>query len=87
MHQPADADGADKIDLALIDANINPGAAGDQAFDFIGGSAFSNTAGELRAEVIGGNTIVMGDVDGDGVNDLEIMLIGVPPLDAADFLL
>ncbi len=37
----------DRINLALIDANTK--AAGDQAFHFIGGQAFSGVAGELRA--------------------------------------
>src|SRR5262249_56842695 len=38
----------DKIDLSLIDANTT--VVGNQAFDFIGSAAFSNTAGELRAQ-------------------------------------
>ena len=43
--------GADKIDLAAIDANA--GAAGDQAFSFIGAGEFAGTAGELQVRPFG----------------------------------
>ena len=39
------------------------------AASFIGSAAFSNSAGEVRAQLIGGNTYVMGDQNGDGVAD------------------
>ena len=76
--------GADKIDLAGIDA-ITGG--GDDAFTFIENSGFSNTAGELRFFTSGGNTIVNGDVDGDGTPDFQIQLDGLYALTAADFVL
>ena len=38
-----DLGSGDTIDLSGIDANV--GAADDQSFNFIGGGAFSNTAG------------------------------------------
>ena len=78
--------GADKIDLGRIDANS--AAAGDQAFSWIGSSAFSGTAGELRAYEQSGTWFVEGDVNGDGLADLviELTLQGPAPLGAGDFL-
>ena len=54
--------GSDKIDLT--------GTAVD--FTWIGSAAFSNTAGELR--FAGGH--LLGDVNGDGIADLDITVIG-----------
>ncbi len=62
----------DKIDLQAIDANTGEG--GDQAFTFIGTAAYSNTAGELRYRINGSETIISGDVNGDGVADFRIAL-------------
>ena len=62
--------GHDIIDLSAIDANAN--ADGDQAFRFIAKSAFSGTAGELRAYVENNHFLIAGDVDGDGVADFII---------------
>ncbi|MBV9929733.1 MAG: cadherin domain-containing protein [Alphaproteobacteria bacterium] len=76
----------DKIVLSGIDANSL--AAGDQAFTFIGSAAFTHVAGQLRFEGDGhGNTIVSGDVNGDGVADFQIQLVGTIPLVASDFVL
>lgn len=75
--------GSDKIDLAAIDANV--GVAGDQAFNFIGAAAFSGIAGELRAVAHSGETVVSGDVNGDGAADFAINLIGAFALAQADF--
>jgi Ca2+-binding RTX toxin-like protein len=78
------ADG-DKIDLHLIDADTTE--HGNQAFH-LGGSAFSDTPGELIQYADGnGNTIVAGDVNGDGIADFEIQLAGAPVLVAGDFVL
>ena len=77
--------GTDKIDLALIDADS--GAVGDQAFTFIGGSAFSGKAGELRVEMVGSTAHVVGDVNGDGVADLHIVAYNTTTLAAGDFIL
>jgi serralysin len=79
--------GTDKVDLSRIDANN--GAAGDQAFSFIGGAAFHNVAGELRAYQSGGSWYVEGDVNGDGTADLVIQLTvgGSTPLVVGDFIL
>ena len=75
----------DRISLSAIDANSVAG--GNQAFAFIGASAFSNVAGQLRYQASGGNTIVSGDVNGDGVADLQIQLTGTISLVASDFIL
>ncbi|HEX8450119.1 MAG TPA: calcium-binding protein [Allosphingosinicella sp.] len=79
--------GNDRLDLTAVDADSI--AAGNQAFTWIGSSAFSGTAGELRAFQQGSEWIVEGDVDGDGVGDLVIALTlqGSTPLGAGDFLL
>jgi len=61
--------GDDKIDLSAIDA-VSGGA--DNAFSFIGSSAFSGAAGQLRSYSQSGNNFVAGDVNGDGVADFTI---------------
>ena len=64
----------DRIDLSRIDANINLG--GKQDFVFVGTSAFSGTAGELRYHNVGGPIWqISGDVNGDGISDLEIIVV------------
>jgi Ca2+-binding RTX toxin-like protein len=63
--------GVDRIDLSAL------------GLTFIGGAAFSGTAGELR--YVPG--FVIGDVNGDGINDFAIELTGGPALTAGDFIL
>lgn len=77
--------GTDRISLSSIDANTVTG--GDQAFTLINTAAFSSVAGQLRYEVTGGNTILEGDVGGDGVADFQIELTGVHSFVAADLIL
>ena len=74
----------DTIDLSQIDAQVG---SGNQAFTFIGTSAFSFTAGELRYSQLSGQTIIQMDRDGDGVTDMEIQLSGTINLQASDFIL
>ncbi|MGL4961824.1 MAG: M10 family metallopeptidase C-terminal domain-containing protein [Inquilinus sp.] len=75
----------DHIDLSGIDANT--GAAGDQAFNFIGNSLYSGTAGELRfANTAPGVITIAGDVNGDGVSDFHINVYGTS-ITASDFVL
>ncbi len=76
---------AEKINLQLVDANS--GAAGNQAFAFIGSGAFTGTAGQLHYAQAGGNTYVEGDTDGDGTADFVIALTGLHTLVASDFVL
>jgi len=75
----------DSIRLSAVDANT--GLAGNQTFDFIGAADFSNTAGELRYEIVDGNTQVSGDTDGDGSADFMILLMGSHTLTQGDFML
>lgn len=75
----------DRIDLALVDASTP--ATGNQAFTFIGTSAFSNVAGQLRFQQVNGSTYVQGDTNGDGFSDFWIGLTGLLALKAADFVL
>lgn len=54
--------------------------------NFIGTFAFTNSAGELRYELIGGNTYIQGDSNGDGVADFMIRLDGNVTVTSADFI-
>jgi Ca2+-binding RTX toxin-like protein len=73
--------GIDDIDLQAIDANT--ARTGNQAFTFIGGDAFSSTAGELR--FAGG--VISGDVNGDGKADFQIAVTGITSMAEGDFIL
>lgn len=64
----------------LIDLSALPGTLA-----FISG-AFTGAA-EVRVSEVGGNSIVRIDLDGDGVADMKIKVLGVTGLDALDFLL
>lgn len=75
----------DKINLSAIDANLL--ATGNQAFSFIGGAAFSGVAGQLRAQYSAGQTLVSGDLNGDGVADFGFALQGNVSLIGTDFYL
>jgi Ca2+-binding RTX toxin-like protein len=77
--------GVDSIDLSGWDPDI--WTPGDQAFSFIGTLAFSSTAGELRYSSVGSDTLIEGDMNGDGTADFEILLIGSHVLTASDFVL
>ncbi|HEY5724035.1 MAG TPA: CARDB domain-containing protein [Allosphingosinicella sp.] len=78
----------DRINLSAIDANSGTGANND-AFAFIGASAFHNVAGELRASLSGGVWTIEADVNGDGMADLVIGLttVGGYVIGASDFVL
>jgi VCBS repeat-containing protein len=78
----------DRIDLSRIDAKS--GATASDSFTFIGGAAFTNIQGQLRVEDMGGGIWqVQGDVDGDGLADLALMLVVIDsdPITAGDFFL
>ena len=81
------APGTDRIDLSAIDADTTAGGPGNEAFSFLGTDAFSGTAGELHQVSVNGNTVVEGDVDGNGVADFQIYLTGLHTLQATDFVL
>ena len=77
--------GADKLDLSGIDAKGS--ATTNDAFSFIGSSAFSGSAGQLRFYDGGGFAIVQGDTNGDKVADFEIRVDNLTSLQSTDFLL
>lgn len=78
----------DLIDLSGVDANID--LKGDQDFTFIGTSAFTGVAGQLRWSHFGNDPsrdiLVSGDTNGDGVADFNIQLTSpVASLTIGDF--
>lgn len=75
---------SDKIDLSSIDANT--AAAGNQAFIFIGTSAFSGINGELRYTKTASDTYAYADVNGDKVADMAIHLDLAINLQSSDFI-
>ena len=74
----------DKIDLSTIDAKSGTPLIND-AFTFIGNSAFSNVAGQLMFD--NATHSIYGDINGDSVADFQIILTGVTNLLATDFIL
>jgi Ca2+-binding RTX toxin-like protein len=84
--------GFDLIDLSTMDAKS--GTKQNDAFQFIGTSAFTGTAGQLRYETVdlagtaGDYTKILGDLNGDKVADFEITLVGhTGSLHSTDFIL
>ena len=83
--------GEDTINFGKMDADTLH--SGNQAFAFIGDAAFTNTAGQLRfvqstaPDGVSPVTIVSGDINGDGVADFEVQILGHHALTAADFIL
>ncbi|HVY57261.1 MAG TPA: calcium-binding protein [Xanthobacteraceae bacterium] len=70
----------DHIALSAIDADVH--AAGNQAFTYLGGGAFTDVAGELRYA----NHLLQGDVDGNGTADFSVHLT-VASLTSGDLIL
>jgi Ca2+-binding RTX toxin-like protein len=62
----------DKIDISAIDANVN--LDGDQAFVLV--KSFTGVAGQLTFSYSQGFTTALGDVDGDGVADVGLLING-----------
>jgi len=77
--------GSDTIDFSTIDANT--ARWGNQAFAFIGDDAFHGVAGELRQQIVNGNTIVSGDINGDAAADFQLQLNEAFTLTLNDFIL
>lgn len=78
--------GTDTLDLHAIDANWN--ASGDQAFRYIGETAFTKHAGELHVtHPDASHTAVAADVTGDGKADFSVTLNGDLHLSSGDFIL
>jgi Ca2+-binding RTX toxin-like protein len=75
--------GEDIIDLHTIDASKT--SIGNDAFSFIDTVGFSKVAGQLRFDV--SSSSVLGDTNGDGVADFQIVLTGITAVTADDFIL
>ena len=69
----------DKIDLRLMDADTR--TLGNQAFHMV--TNFTRHAAELRFD----GQFATGDVNGDGVADFRVLMVGVTSMVATDFLL
>ena len=67
----------DVIDISAIDAKTGASNPGDDDFTFIGVQNFTGAKGQLRESFSNGNTIVSGDVNGDGHADFSIALKGL----------
>jgi Ca2+-binding RTX toxin-like protein len=65
---------------------IHVAAIGKPPFSFIGTSAFSGAAWELRFEHAAGETVISGDTDGDAQPDFEIHCIGTINFVESDFI-
>ena len=82
--------GLDDIDLSTLDAIAG---GGNNAFKFIGHSAFSQVAGQLHFVLFNApgssldHTIVEADVNGDARADFQIDLSGLIGFTATDFIL
>jgi Ca2+-binding RTX toxin-like protein len=79
--------GTDKINLYGMDADGNA-ADGVTRFTFIGDSAFTNQAGQLRVgSGANGTAWVEADIDGDGTADffIQITTSNAMPLARSDF--
>ncbi len=76
----------DRIDLSRIDARASTTAV-NEAFVFRGSSAFNQPGGEIRLEVVGLDTLVHIDNDGDAATEMNILIIGVIGLTAVEFIL
>ena len=80
--------GTDKLAFVAIDPD--PLTPGDQAFAFIGSTAFhASGAAEMRYMSSGANLLVQADLNGDGIADMEVVLAGLAgqTLTSGDFLL
>ncbi len=78
----------DRIDLRTLDADR--GAAGDQAFTFIGRAAFSGAGGEVRLKAQPGGLVLEADIAGvgrAGQADIALWLRGAAGVDDSDIWL
>jgi len=71
-----------EVNLDIIDLSKLPGD-----MTYIGSSAFSNTAGEVRVTTPGADSVIKIDIDGDGSADMKIFVVGISSITADDFLL
>jgi len=76
--------GIDKIDLSGIGDEVT---GPEDHMTFIGTTAFSGVAGELRQFASGSQTILKGDVNGDGIADFQIAFTSTLVFSSSDFIL
>ncbi|MFM5948851.1 MAG: beta strand repeat-containing protein [Novosphingobium sp.] len=80
--------GTDKLDFRTLDANA--AIAGRQALSYVGTAAFASSgAAQVRWTDLGADLRVEVDLDGNGVADMAMLLVGAgaQTLTATDFLL
>ncbi len=77
--------GEDRIDLSGIDADST--RAGNQTFSFSAERHMFTGAGDLwtSASLLG--DVVQADLNGDGITDFRILVVGQWDLKASDFIL
>jgi hypothetical protein len=73
--------------LVFSDIDARPATAQDDAFTFLGTGAFTGNAGEIRYTQVGNDVHVFADVNGDGVADMQVILLGKSGLSINDFTL
>jgi serralysin len=78
--------GVDTIDLSRMDANTKNANPND-AFTFIAAGAFTLVAGQLHYVVSGGNILLEGDTNADGLADFQIQLNGIAAIAVGDLVL
>ena len=76
--------GVDKLDLSGLGDEVTGPA---DHLSFIGAGAFTGVAGELRQLASGSQTILEGDVNGDGIADFQIAFNGTLVFGSGDFIL
>ncbi len=72
--------GIDKIDVTGISSEAHVNQV------FIGSAAFTGEAGQIRYYQASGQTIIAGDVTGDGLADYQIQLRGLYAIQGSDFV-
>lgn len=70
--QILDLEAVDKVDFSQIDANL--GRDGNQGFRMV--EAFTGKAGQMTLGFFGGVTSLSGDVNGDGLADFVVSIVG-----------
>jgi Ca2+-binding RTX toxin-like protein len=78
----ANANGGDVIDLSAIDANTK--TANNDSFTLIGGNVAFTAAGQLRWVDMPDQTLLQGDVNGDGKADFSIAVVGSVDFSSVD---
>lgn len=76
--------GQDKIDLSSVHGEI--GDPHSFSLNEGQGGQFSGAAMELRYRFVGGKTILEGDIDGNKIADLKILLTGYIDFENSDFI-